>query len=45
MITDELNAIEYELLEGIDVGWDCTPRKGIALKEGVLLMNDTTGTV
>ena len=32
VISDEVAAIEYELLEGIDLGWDCVARKGTALK-------------
>jgi len=32
VIEDELAAVQHELLEGIEVGWDCLPRKAEALK-------------
>jgi uncharacterized membrane protein YdjX (TVP38/TMEM64 family) len=45
VIDDEVAAVEYELLEGIDLGWDCIPRRGPALKvvEGSGGMTGVTG--
>ena len=43
VVEDELAAVRHELLEGIDVGWDCVPRKAEPLK--VVAAADGAGAV